>query len=133
MISKVVYSGSLRTEATHLASNQKIITDAPIDNHGKGEAFSPTDLVATSLASCMMTIMGIVAERNQIDIKGATAEVRKIMGENPRRISEIKIEFNFYKSISLKDRKKIEKVAESCPVSNSLSKKLIESLNFIYN
>ena len=133
MISKVVYSGSLRTEATHLASNQKIITDAPIDNHGKGEAFSPTDLVATSLASCMMTIMGIVAERNQIDIKGATAEVRKIMGENPRRISEIKIEFNFYKSISLKDRKKIEKVAKSCPVSNSLRKKLIESLNFIYN
>ena len=133
MIAKVVYSGNLRTEATHLASNQKIITDAPIDNHGKGEAFSPTDLVATSLASCMMTIMGIIADRNQINIDGTIAEVKKNMGENPRRISEIRIEFNFFNSISLEDRKKLERVAKSCPVSNSLSKNLSEILNFIYN
>ena len=133
MIAKVLYSGNLRTEATHLASNQKIITDAPIDNHGKGEAFSPTDLVATSLASCMMTIMGIIADRNQINIDGATAEVKKNMGENPRRISEIRIEFNFFNSISLEDRKKLERAARSCPVSNSLSKNLSEKLNFIYN
>ena len=133
MIAKVLYSGNLRTEATHLASNQKIITDAPIDNHGKGEAFSPTDLVATSLASCMLTIMGIIADRNQINIDGATAEVKKNMGENPRRISEIRIEFNFFNSISLEDRKKLERAARSCPVSNSLSKNLSEKLNFIYN
>ena len=133
MIAKVVYSGNLRTEATHLASNQKIITDAPIDNHGKGEAFSPTDLVATSLASCMLTIMGIIADRNQINIDGTIAEVKKNMGENPRRISEIRIEFNFFNSISLEDRKKLERVAKSCPVSNSLSKNLSEILNFIYN
>ncbi len=133
MIAKVLYSGNLRTEATHLASNQKIITDAPIDNHGKGEAFSPTDLVATSLASCMMTIMGIIADRNQINIDGATAEVKKNMGENPRRISEIRIEFNFFKTISIEDRRKLERAARSCPVSNSLSKNLSEKLNFIYN
>ena len=133
MISKVIYRGNLRTEATHLASNQKIITDAPIDNHGKGEAFSPTDLVATSLASCMMTIMGIVANRNKIDIKGATAKVKKSMGENPRRISEIKIEFHFFNTISMQDRKKLERVAKSCPVSNSLNENLLENLNFIYN
>ncbi len=133
MISKVIYRGNLRTEATHLASNQKIITDAPIDNHGKGEAFSPTDLVATSLASCMMTIMGIVANRNKIDIKGATAKVKKSMGENPRRISEIKIEFHFFNTISTQDRKKLERVAKSCPVSNSLNENLLENLNFIYN
>ena len=133
MIAKVVYSGNLRTEATHLASNQKIITDAPIDNHGKGEAFSPTDLVATSLASCMLTIMGIIADRNQIDIDGATAEVKKNMDQNPRRISEIRIEFNFFNSLNLEDRKKLEKAAKSCPVSNSLNKNLSEILNFIYN
>ncbi len=133
MIAKVLYSGNLRTEATHLASNQKIITDAPIDNHGKGEAFSPTDLVATSLASCMLTIMGIIADRNQIDINGATAEVKKNMDQNPRRISEIRIEFNFFNSINLEDRKKLEKAAMSCPVSNSLNKNLSEILNFIYN
>ena len=133
MIAKVLYSGNLRTEATHLASNQKIITDAPIDNHGKGEAFSPTDLVATSLASCMLTIMGIIADRNQIDINGATAEVKKNMDQNPRRISEIRIEFNFFNSINLEDRKKLEKAAKSCPVSNSLNKNLSEILNFIYN
>jgi len=133
MIAKVVYSGNLRTKATHVASNQKIITDAPIDNHGKGEAFSPTDLVATSLASCMMTIMGIVADRNQINIDGATADVKKKMGENPRRILGIEIKFNFFNSIKFEDRKKLERAARSCPVRNSLSKDLLETFDFIYN
>ena len=91
MISKVTYKGSLRTEAIHVQSGNTIITDAPIDNHGKGEAFSPTDLVATALASCMLTIMGIVANRNHLKINGTTAEIEKIMGANPRRINEIKI------------------------------------------
>ena len=129
----VEYKGELRTKAKHLQSGNELITDAPIDNHGKGEAFSPTDLVATSLASCMLTIMGIIADRNQIDINGATAEVKKNMDQNPRRISEIRIEFNFFNSINLEDRKKLEKAAMSCPVSNSLNKNLSEILNFIYN
>ena len=81
----------------------------------------------------MMTIMGIVANRNKIDIKGATAKVKKSMGENPRRISEIKIEFHFFNTISMQDRKKLERVAKSCPVSNSLNENLLENLNFIYN
>ena len=79
MISKVLYEGSLRTKAVHIASGSTIVTDAPTDNNGKGEAFSPTDLVATSLASCMLTIMGIIAERDGIDLKGAHAEVKKVI------------------------------------------------------
>ena len=89
MIATVVYKGDLRTEATHLQSGSTIITDAPADNGGKGEAFSPTDLVATALASCMITIMGIVARRDGIDIEGTTAEVEKVMPADPRRIGKI--------------------------------------------
>ena len=91
MISQVKYKGQLRTEAKHLRSGSIIVTDAPIDNQGKGEAFSPTDLVATALASCMITIMGIVAERDGINIEGVIADVDKIMSKEPRRIGEIKI------------------------------------------
>ena len=133
MISKIEYKGELRTEAVHLRSGKTIITDAPIDNQGKGEAFSPTDLVATALGSCMMTIMGIIAERNDIDIENATAEVEKVMGDNPRRISEIKIKFNLFSEINQLDREKLERAAKTCPVSNSLSKNLKEKITFIYN
>ena len=90
MTSTVAYLGNLRTTATHLASEKIIITDAPVDNQGKGEAFSPTDLVATALASCLITIMGIKARDLEVDIEGTKAEVKKIMGTNPRRIVEIK-------------------------------------------
>ena len=86
MISKIEYKGELRTEAVHLRSGKTIITDAPIDNQGKGEAFSPTDLVATALGSCMLTIMGIVAKKNNINIDDTTVEVLKTMSESPRRI-----------------------------------------------
>ena len=99
MISKVIYEGELRTQATHLQSGKTIYTDAPVDNQGKGDAFSPTDLVATSLASCMLTIMGIVARRDGILLKGAVAEVEKIMAKDPRRIGEIKIKFIFKLSL----------------------------------
>ena len=85
----IIYRGELRTEATHIRSGQSIITDAPLDNQGKGEAFSPTDLVATALVTCMLTVMGIVAQRNRIDMKGTTAIVEKIMDKDPRRISEV--------------------------------------------
>ena len=86
MTSKVIYQGGLRTQATHLRSGNTIITDAPVDNKGKGEAFSPTDLVATALASCMLTIMGIKADDMNVNIEGTTAEVEKIMGAEPRKI-----------------------------------------------
>ena len=132
MISKVTYKGSLRTEAIHVQSGNTIITDAPIDNHGKGEAFSPTDLVATALASCMLTIMGIVANRNHLKINGTTAEIDKIMGANPRRINEIKISIRFNENFDKKTKRKLENAALTCPVSNSLNKNLNESIKFIY-
>ena len=132
MISKVTYKGSLRTEAIHVQSGNTIITDAPIDNHGKGEAFSPTDLVATALASCMLTIMGIVANRNHLKINGTTAEIEKIMGANPRRINEIKINIRFNENFDKKTKRKLENAALTCPVSNSLNENLNESIKFIY-
>ena len=132
MISKVLYEGELRTQATHLQSGKTIYTDAPVDNQGKGDAFSPTDLVATSLASCMLTIMGIVARRDGILLKGAVAEVEKIMAKDPRRIGEIKIKFIFKHSIEDKDRVKLERAARTCPVSGSLHQDLKENINFIY-
>ena len=132
MISKVTYKGSLRTEAIHVQSGNTIITDAPIDNHGKGEAFSPTDLVATALASCMLTIMGIVANRNHLKINGTTAEIEKIMGANPRRINEIKINIRFNENFDIKTKRKLENAALTCPLSNSLSENLNESIKFIY-
>ena len=132
MISKVTYKGSLRTEAIHVQSGNTIITDAPIDNHGKGEAFSPTDLVATALASCMLTIMGIVANRNHLKINGTTAEIEKIMGANPRRINEIKISIRFNENFDKKTKHKLENAALTCPVSNSLNENLNESIKFIY-
>ncbi|MBP6828032.1 MAG: OsmC family protein, partial [Saprospiraceae bacterium] len=91
MTSKVEYLGELRTECTHLRSGQKFITDAPVDNQGKGEAFSPTDLSATSLASCMLTTMGISALNHGIDMNGAGAEVHKIMASDPRRIARVEV------------------------------------------
>ena len=132
MISKVVYKGDLRTEASHLQSGETIITDAPVDNEGKGEAFSPTDLLATALASCMLTIMGIVAKRDGIDMEGATAEVEKIMASNPRRIGEIRLKINFVHPITDKDQVKLERAAHTCPVSKSLHTDLTESIEFIY-
>ena len=132
MMSKVTYRGGLRTEANHIQSGNSIVTDAPVDNQGKGEAFSPTDLVATALASCMLTIMGIVAKRNNVELKGTTAEVEKIMGAMPRQISEIKIKILFNKNFDKITKRKLESAALTCPVSNSLNKNLEESIKFIY-
>ena len=132
MISKVKYKGELRTEAEHLRSGKTIITDAPIDNQGKGEAFSPTDLVATALASCMLTIMGIVAERDGIKLEGTIAEVEKDMAENPRRIGEIKIKIKFSQKLNPEEREKLERAAKTCPVSGSLNENLKETFEFIY-
>ena len=131
MISKVKYKGELRTEAEHLRSGKTIITDAPIDNQGKGEAFSPTDIVATALASCMLTIMGIVAGRDGIKLEGTIAEVEKNMAKNPRRIGEIKIKIKFSQKLNRDEREKLERAAKTCPVSGSLNENLKETFEFI--
>ena len=134
MISKVLYEGSLRTRAVHIASGSTIVTDAPTDNNGKGEAFSPTDLVATSLASCMLTIMGIIAERDGIDLKGAHAEVEKAMSKNPRRISKVGIRIHLNGHlINPHDRDRLERAARHCPVGGSLHPEIEEEVIFVYD
>ena len=131
--SKVTYLGELRTEATHIQSDTTIYTDAPKDNHGKGEMFSPTDLVATALASCMISIMGIVAMKDGITpIDGATAEVTKVMYAEPRRIGEIHITVTFpKKNYTDKEKKIYENAAYTCPVAKSLHPDL--EVNIKYN
>ena len=129
----IVYQNNLRTETEHIASGEKIITDAPVDNNGKGEAFSPTDLVATALGSCMITIMAISAKKYDIDVTGTNASVKKIMGSDPRRISEISIDINMNKNIEEKDRKRLERSALTCPVHRSLHPDLEKKIRFIYS
>ena len=130
MTSTVTYLGDLRTNATHLASKSEFITDAPIDNQGKGEAFSPTDTVATSLASCLLTIMGIKGDNLQIDLTGTTAAVTKVMGVEPRRIIEVKIDVTFLKGFDSKTQNLLERAALTCPVANSLHPDLIQNITF---
>jgi uncharacterized OsmC-like protein len=133
MTSTVKYIGDLRTECTHLKSGQVIITDAPVDNKGKGSAFSPTDLTATSLASCILTTMGIAGEARGIDITGASATVNKIMGDNPRRISKIEIVITMPSMNYTDDEKKtLERIAHACPVGRSLHSDLEESVEIIW-
>lgn len=127
------YKGSLRTENIHSRSGSIVITDAPVDNQGKGEAFSPTDLVCTALSSCMLTTMGILAERENIDITGMKTEVVKIMGSNPRKIAEIQITMWSDSLVATEEqRKKLRNAALTCPVALSLhdSVKQTITLNF---
>ena len=125
------YIGELRTESTHLKSSNVIITDAPTDNNGKGNAFSPTDLVASALCSCMTTVMGICANKNQFDLPNSTAHVTKVMSSHPRRISKIIIEINFEKNnLSEQNVEKLIAVAKGCPVAQSLSSDLIQEVRF---
>ncbi len=131
MTSKVEYLGELRTQATHLHSGTVIITDAPLDNQGRAEAFSPTDLCATSLASCMMTIMGISARNRELDITGARAEVTKIMAANPRRIARVEIKmFMPDRDFSERDRQLLETAARTCPVALSLGEGVEQVVEF---
>ena len=125
------YVGELRTESTHLKSSNVIITDAPTDNNGKGNAFSPTDLVASALCSCMTTVMGICANKNQFDLPNSTAHVTKVMSSHPRRISKIIIDINFEKNnLSEQKVEKLIAVAKGCPVAQSLSADLIQEVRF---
>jgi uncharacterized OsmC-like protein len=129
---KVIYNGGLRTEAEHLKSGQKIITDAPVDNNGRGEAFSPTDLVCSALTSCMMTIMGMVAERENINLDGLKADVVKIMAANPRRIQEIKVTFFSPQGLKLTEKQSemLRRAALTCPVALSLGENVAQTVEF---
>jgi uncharacterized OsmC-like protein len=130
---KTIYKGELRTEAMHMRSGNVIITDAPPDNKGKGEYFSPTDLVATALGSCIFTIMGIAAREHGFSIDGASCSITKIMAENPRRIGEIKIDFDFKgREYTDKQRKILEYCVKTCPVALSLKDSLIQNVKLIF-
>ncbi len=127
---KVTYLGELRTEMQHLQSGSLVITDAPVDNHGKGEAFSPTDLTAASLASCMFTIMGIKLQNIHKDIKGATAEVTKVMYDEPRRIGEILIDIKIpEQDFTDKEKQMLINITKTCPVAKSLHPDIKQVVN----
>lgn len=127
---KTKYLGELRTEATHVRSGEKIVTDAPIDNQGKGEYFSPTDMLATALGSCMLTIMGISARTHGFNIDGTEIKITKVMGTAPRRVVEIIVELFFPTDYTPKEKKIIELSAKECPVANSLHPDLKQTLIF---
>ena len=126
-----IYIGGLRTETTHLKSGNKVITDAPPDNNGKGEAFSPTDLTCASLSSCMMTLMGMLAEREGIDLTGLKSEIVKVMAANPRRIAEVQITFTHASLIASDIQKeKLRRAALTCPVAMSVSPEIKQTVTF---
>lgn len=128
---KTVYLGDLRTENIHVQSGNSVLTDAPLDNRGKGEFFSPTDLLATALGSCIMTIMGIKARDNDIDIEGTEVEVTKIMASEPRRVAEVVVEFRFPdKHYPEAHKQLIESVAGISPVPLSLHPDLKQTIRF---
>lgn len=132
MTSKVIYLGDLRTECEHLQSGTRFITDAPLDNQGKAEAFSPTDTVATALASCMFTMMGIKARDMSLDLQGSYAEVIKTMASNPRRISKIEIDFYLPSVLEEKEKAILENTAKTCPVIYSLHPDVEKEIKFHY-
>ncbi len=126
------YLGDFRTRATHVRSGNMLITDAPIDNQGRGEAFSPSDLLSAALSSCMLTIMGIAAREHQWDIEGTTVETTKIMGIDPRRVSRLEIEFTFPKDKSYTEKQRLilERAAKTCPVFYSLNPEMEKIISF---
>jgi putative redox protein len=132
MTSQIIYEGNLRTVATHLQSGTVIETDAPIDNQGKGERFSPTDLVATALGNCMLTIMGIKARDINVDLNGTTVDITKIMVTEPRRIGEIKVVINFPEALKADEKQRtiLERAAMTCPVFESLHPDLKKDVEF---
>ena len=129
---EIKYQGSLRTIATHLDSGSEISTDAPKDNHGLGQTFSPTDMVCSALASCILTIMAIAVEKNNVDIKGTKAMVKKTMGNNPRRIAKIEIDIVFPKEYDSKTKTILERAAYNCPVHHTLSETVEKNISFTY-
>ncbi|CAN5184359.1 OsmC family protein [soil metagenome] len=132
MTSQIIYKGALRTEATHLQSNTIIETDAPTDNQGKGERFSPSDLLATSLGNCMMTIMGIKARDMHIDLAGTKIDITKTMKAEPRRVSGVKVAFHFPQTLQLDEKQKtiLENAAKTCPVAKSIHPDIEQDISF---
>ncbi len=131
--STILYLGELRTEAVHTLSGNKLTTDAPPDNQGKGEFFSPTDLLATSLGTCMLTIMGISARTHGFDIDGTSVAVTKVMASTPRRVVEVIVEFTFpHNNYSPKERRLLDLAAKECPVANSLHADLKQTIKFSF-
>jgi uncharacterized OsmC-like protein len=132
MTSTILYKGQLRTAATHLQSQSIIETDAPTDNHGKGERFSPTDLVATALGSCMLTIMGIKAADMNITLDGTSVDIQKHMKADPRRIGGVDVVFRFPEGLQLSDKEKtiLQNAALTCPVAKSLHPDLLQNISF---
>tara|TARA_B110000008_G_scaffold28763_1_gene25793 strand:- start:93 stop:500 length:408 start_codon:yes stop_codon:yes gene_type:complete len=129
---EIKYQGNLRTIATHLDSGSEISTDAPKDNHGLGQTFSPTDMICSALASCILTIMAIAVEKKNVDIKGTTAMVKKTMGNNPRRIAKIEIDIVFPKGYDSKTKTILERAAYNCPVHHTLSETVKKNISFTY-
>lgn len=132
MTSKITYLGDLRCESEHLQSGTRVFTDAPTDNHGKGEVFSPTDLCATSLAQCMLTTIAILGKDKGINIEGSYAELQKIMNPKPRKIAEIVCDLYFSGSFSDEEKVFIENTAMNCPVALTLSAEVKKSVTFNY-
>lgn len=130
MTSKVTYLGDLRTSSVHLQSGTEIFSDAPKDNHGKGEAFSPTDLLANALGSCMVSIMAIKSRELNLDLTGSTVDVTKIMQAEPRKIAKIIIQMNMSISVDKKNKTILERVAMSCPVLLSLNPDIEKGITF---
>ncbi len=130
MTSKVIYTGNLRTKSEHLRSGDSFITDAPIDNNGLGQAFSPTDTVATGLASCMITMMGIKAKGLEVDLINSVAEVTKHMEANPRRISKIEVRLSLPSNVPEKNRTILEHTGNTCPVLYSLHPDIKKEISY---
>ena len=134
MTSEIIYEGQLRTRATHLDSGEVILTDAPKDNHGLGAAFSPTDLVATALGSCMLSIMGILANRHAIALEGTRIAIQKVMHAQPRRIAAVEVTFFFPPDSQYTEKEKtiLENAARTCPVALSLHPDIEQRITFQY-
>ncbi|NNE78481.1 MAG: OsmC family protein [Pricia sp.] len=132
MTSIVTYTGDLRTTCEHIRSGKSFITDAPIDNHGLGQAFSPTDTVATGLGSCMLTVMGLKAKGLGVDLKGSTVEIIKHMASEPRRISKIEAGVRVPSNVSEKNRRILENTAKNCPVMHSLHSDIEKIITFYW-
>jgi len=130
---KIKYLGDLRTEATHVSSGKTFITDAPLDNHGRGEAFSPSDTVSTALGSCMLTLMGIAGNTHGIDISGTEVDIKKHMASDPRRIIKIDVIITFHnKNYTDKEKTILERAAHTCPVAMSLNPEIEQAVEFRY-
>ena len=131
MTAKIIYQGNLRTSMTHIYSGTEVLSDAPLDNQGLAQAFSPTDMIAASLGSCMLTVMGIKARAIELDLKGNEIEITKVMASEPRRISEIQATIKFPKNnFTEKDKIVLENSARTCPVAKSLHPNIKQEIKF---